>query len=288
MKKALPLFFTCLTGLKVLAGSAGSALPMHYTVYAVSISIGQGSGSGFFVQASNSVYMVTARHVLFDTTDPNPANHHLWAPKAVCKTFLALSNDDTNPQPRVIELDLAALYAAHEVRFLTNHDIAVVRIEDCNPTNRALVSFDLGAIKITGPGLLPIVYPDACRKSPNVKVASECILFGYPSSIGLEEAPQIDPNLPLLRKGIIAGFNSSRNVFILDCPSYPGDSGGPVVLVDRQIDRTTFVLIGIVTEFVPFRDVWMSQRFHYGNQTLANSGYSVMEPIDVIDSLIWK
>jgi hypothetical protein len=108
-------------------------LPGRYVDYSVSVEIGGSSGTGFFLQASNSVYLVTARHVLFSL---NPqTNWTFRASDAKCVFF----SSDTYLQ-NSITLNLNILTGQGDVRFSTNHDIAMVRFEDCNPTNVALVS----------------------------------------------------------------------------------------------------------------------------------------------------
>jgi hypothetical protein len=120
-------------------------------------------------------------------------------------------------------------------------------------------------------------------------VGGDIFLFGFPASIGVAGAPQIDSALPLMRKGIIAGINPSRGTIVLDCPIYQGNSGGPVVM-RRQKNLITweFYVVGIAVEWVPFQDVWESKRFRYSNQTLSNSGYSVMETCESILNMVWQ
>jgi hypothetical protein len=101
--------------------------------------------------------------------------------------------------------------------------------------------------------------------------------------------PQIDPFKPLLRKGIVAGINDSRGVLILDCPSYHGNSGAPVITKEIQGLNVIFNLIGIQTEVVPFVEK-LEQNTLSGSTTMTpgNSGYSVAEPMDAILDLVWK
>jgi len=44
--------------------------------------------------------------------------------------------------------------------------------------------------------------------------------FGFPSSLGLAQMPQLDPSLPAYEKGIVAGKNLKRRALVLDCPSF--------------------------------------------------------------------
>ena len=47
----------------------------------------------------------------------------------------------------------------------------------------------------------------------DVLVANEVYLFGNPSSLGIQEIPQLDPFRPLLRKGIVAALNDKSHSF---------------------------------------------------------------------------
>jgi hypothetical protein len=58
---------------------------------------------------------------------------------------------------------------------------------------------------------------DTVQKFEQVLTANVIYLFGYPASIGLQQAPQIDYNAPLLRRGIISGVNSSKSDDCFGC-----------------------------------------------------------------------
>ena len=283
--------FLLLTFLRAAVSAYGAlpALPNdNYTDWAVFITIGEKVGSGFIMQASNSVYIVTARHVLFDDTGA-VTNWHLWSTRAVVKGFHTISNA-AEPSSWSMELNVAALLARGELRYSIPHDVALGRFEDCNPTNPAVVSIDETIVRFTSAEKSMRPFPaSATKKLKQLVVGSDVVAFGFPSSIGLDEAPQIDRSLPLLRKGMIAGVNRSRETVILDLPVYGGDSGGPVML--RESDGITFCafyMIGVQTQFVPFREIGQNVRFHYFNQNWANSGYSVAEPLDAVLDMVWK
>ena len=126
----------------------------------------------------------------------------------------------------------------------------------------------------------------SAKKFNQVLVGNDVLLFGYPVSLALERNPKIDFSRPLLRRGIVAGEDVPANSIILDCPSYQGDSGGPVIEVDVTGFERRLWLIGVMNSFVPFKDVLKSERFGYENITVENSGYSVITPMDYVLELM--
>ena len=125
------------------------------------------------------------------------------------------------------------------------------------------------------------------KRFGDVLTSNPIYVFGYPTSIGMKEIPQIDPFRPLLRFGIIAGTNPARKTIILDCPSYPGNSGGPILEVEevKPFSRH-FQVIGVISQFVPFAETWENKTHRYQNITISNSGYAVAVSMDSVLELI--
>lgn len=125
------------------------------------------------------------------------------------------------------------------------------------------------------------------KKYAEVLIGNEVFIFGYPTSIGIKNVPQIDYTRPLLRKGIIAGKNEDKKNIILDCPVYYGNSGGPVVEVEEEGGTIRkFRVVGIISQFVPFEQEWFNLQHGYTNKDLENSGYSIATPLDAALELI--
>ena len=126
----------------------------------------------------------------------------------------------------------------------------------------------------------------------DVLVGNEVYTFGYPSSIGLQEAPQLDQNRALIRRGIVADKDPNRRTLVLDSPAFKGNSGGPIIArselkaVPNGIGLE-YKVVGIVVEFVPFEERWVNSQFGYWNTTISNSGYSIGEPMDSIFETLW-
>jgi hypothetical protein len=127
---------------------------------------------------------------------------------------------------------------------------------------------------------------NAVKKYADVLVANEVLVFGYPTSLGIEGSPQLDPLRPLLRRGIVAGLNPNKKSIIIDCPSYPGNSGGPVVEADRETFKATFNVIGVVSEFVPFAEKSVNYPIQYQSVSISNSGYTIVTPMDYVLDLV--
>jgi hypothetical protein len=165
----------------------------------------------------------------------------------------------------------------------------MVRFETCPDTNHDIVSFLPGISFQTKQETLAPISASLCNKFDDTLVGTDIYLFGFPSSIGIAQMPQIDFTLPLLRKGIVAGKNLNRRVYVLDCPAYQGNSGGPVIGREPSgIGSINFPLLGVVTEMVPYSESWQNSRLGYSNQTVSNSGYSIAEPIDTVLEMVWK
>jgi V8-like Glu-specific endopeptidase len=86
---------------------------------------------------------------------------------------------------------------------------------------------------------------------------------------------------------MISAIYQKAHTIILDSSIYFGNSGGPVMEVTRSPGLADFKIIGVVSEMIPFVDIWENKRFSYTTANLSNSGYSVVEPVDFLLELIW-
>jgi hypothetical protein len=234
--------------------------PYPHTDYAVSVEVGPSSGSGFILGTSNSVYLATARHVVF-----NPKrNWELWGPIGHLRYFGRAANPQGLPPTGSLNINYSTLILLGEVRYSTNHDVCLIRLGDLVPTadlKGGKLNF-LNAVTNASPGVIVPFHPlTRMKRLYDVEAGEEVYLFGFPKSIGLDESPQIDGSYPLLRRGIVAGFNNAKGTVILDCPAYQGDSGAPVLSKVHAGVDWEFSFIGIQTEFVPFREIWENKHF---------------------------
>src|ERR1035437_3090345 len=121
-------------------------IPINPLMIPVLIVHEKGAGSDVFLQLSNSVYLATARHVLF--SEPEGTNPPVLLSSKATVISYSLSRG-TNISERTVNLDLVQLLNAVEVHFSTNRDVALVRIEDCQPSNPEVVRLLPGVTFVT-------------------------------------------------------------------------------------------------------------------------------------------
>jgi hypothetical protein len=257
----------------VHAQNPSRALPDDNLAYPVLITLKNGStGSGFYLNTQTAIHFVTAKHVLFD----------LNTNKILDTSFdlLSYSGDLSDPTPNSLTVDTTGLGLNSIIRH-PSEDIAILKVASKDDDNSHM-SHTLPGIAVhtrAKAGLLGAGL-DTIKKFNDVLVGNEVVILGYPTSLGLQTMPQIDSRRPLLRKGIVAGLNPRTHSIILDCPVYFGNSGGPVVEIDPAGFGHIYKIVGVVSQYVPYAD---------GGKTfviMANSGYSVVTPMDYVLDLI--
>jgi hypothetical protein len=262
----------------IARASAQHVLPTGALAVPVLITLSNGeTASGFYLDWSNHLFLATARHVLF-TQDGRLKD---------AQAKLSSSPFATGEPDSLLTVNLGILESNKEVRVHSSHDVAVVRLARKNPVGG--FDFDLRIVK---PSSNPkhgfaTISPNLIRRFADVTVAEDVFVFRYPTSIGLRQSPRFDYSKPLLRKGTVSALYSTAQTIILDSSVYFGNSGGPVMEVTRSADANDFKIIGIVSEMIPFLDVWENKRFNYTTGNLSNSGYSVVEPVDFLIELTW-
>ena len=114
---------------------------------------------------------------------------------------------------------------------------------------------------------------------------SDVYVLGFPLS--LVDASR---NYVMARHGIVARildwYEGITKCYLIDSLNYPGNSGGPVLSKPTsQDERAKFV--GMVSAYLPFRDVAMSkQTGHLMTATYENSGLAVVMPPGAIEETI--
>jgi hypothetical protein len=260
---------------------AQAFLPEDNLAYPVRIVVNSGGGTGFFVRKERDLFLVTARHVLFES-----ASGRLLAPEL---TLRALSKDVHERAVTVIAVNATQLQQENQIRTDEVRDVAVLHL---GALRRDGISTTPGIVFVeTAKGGIIVAPFEYLTHYDQVDVSSQIFMFGYPS-IGVAGAVQIDRTRPLVRGGIVAGLNEALKTIIIDAPVNHGNSGGPVV----QLGRTNRLrIIGIATQYVPVPEdiVPLTPREQGDTRpapppalALGNSGYGVVASADTIIDLI--
>lgn len=276
------ILLVSMVGMVVTPTFAGRDIPDNNLAYPVLIKMSSGAASGFYGRDSNSVYLVTACHVLYSDQGKTL--------KANQAELLSYPADPKLLGTFVVNLDLAGLHAQSQIRAHSVHDVAIVRLGSIIEKNQ--ISFQQGVTWKQKIGTEPILMTDLLTSSKrfnDVFEANEAYIFGYPTSLGIDQMEQIDPERPLLRKGSIAGRNPRKKTLVVDCPVYYGNSGGPVVEVEQvSLVNKKFLLIGVVSQFVPFKEEIINRTYGIASVQISNSGYAIITPMDAVLELLWN
>lgn len=256
------------------------AIPDDNLALPVSITLKTGgSGSGFYLRGKKFIYLVTAKHVLFDLR-----TEILTADSA---DIVSYQKDPAIFSPTTFSIDLKALHVSGKIKH-KGRDIVAVQIgeykhlsKDDNPISffHEITSKDkyLNIVAAELSGL---------TKFEGVAITEDVFISGYPKSIGIGHN-QFDYERPLFRRGVVAGLNYPNKSIILDCIVYPGNSGGPVIQVENLADGSRKItVIGIVIQLIPFSGSWINNQFVHSDTSFTNSGYSVAESIDSVLDLL--
>lgn len=244
----------------------------------VLISLGTSSGSGFIYRTNLFVYLVTAKHVLFDDQGTIRAKEIQIA----CQTISATDDD-----VKRIEINLEKTIPKHHY----TTDIAIVRIGKVTKNEGKVGSFNYvaGVSTLQKGNSKPItVTRENIKTLEGVMISNDIYVFGYPTSLGIETSKQFDPSKPLLRKGIIANINKPSQTIILDCAVYGGNSGGPVIQIVEINKERKLEVIGIISQYIPYIQRWKNEREQLQHIEKSNSGYSVATSFDSVLELIEK
>jgi S1-C subfamily serine protease len=286
-----PLILMLLTATLIFAQSGIHSTAIESTVLLEFI-VGNVThyGSGVFFQNSdNKVFIITACHVL---SNPTNVEFTLYGPKLQITIFGDIYKSDESK----VEIDLDNLYKNGLLKYDKEKDVAIIQFGNWSNTNgvRVLPQANIQGLKRSiHPKITGALY-NQLGAFTNLLLGSDVYIIGYPKSLGISSRPQYNFNVPLLRKGIIAGIYEEKKTFIIDAPGYNGNSGGPVF----QITDST-KLIGIVSQRIPYvkaipNNITITNVLTLSNNTTLtnnitvtntivvdeNSGYSVAVPIE--------
>jgi hypothetical protein len=252
--------------------------------FPVLIEVSGTTGSGFYLNDNDGIYLVTAKHVLFKKslethTDPvtltslQPDTGHKVAFRLDCRRLMDDGHLGKHLQADVAVCKIAALEAIEDLgRFRAYSFTELPGVSEPRPAEASDIE---QAMMVRG---LP---RDQTARFDQVYVGDEILLFGYPTSLAGDAS--FDRSIPLLRSGIIAGKTNTGQI-VIDCPVYYGNSGG---LVAMPVEHGALVSVGVASRMVYYIEKTYSPRFE-GPVALRheNSGYTLVEPIDRVFELI--
>ena len=251
------------------------------------ISLQTSSGTGFIYRSDLFLYLVTAKHVLFDEKQDVRVSEI----EVCCQT---VNIDDDDVVRFSIDMNKAK-YKFHKINDVAVIQIAkILKVTKVEPVKRSGSGETVNITYLKGIVLTEKGRSNAslCSKHntsvlENVYISNDIYISGYPTSLGIETSKQFDNTKPLLRKGIVANIYKETKTIILDCPVYGGNSGGPVIqVVEDSNNVKKFKVIGVVSQFIPFVQKWKNERDRIIHLEYLNSGYSVASSFDSVIELI--
>jgi len=267
-----------------LPATAEESLPDHLTSLPVLIQIplpdgtNAAFGTGTYVDVSNKVFLVTAKHVLFKKDGSLLGGSSFlftYAEEPTNQTLVTVnlrSALDGGLLKRHPTRDIAAIRVA-TTYYYTNGNVDIVWNSAVSSTNSSSKFRWWGGT-------------NSFQVLTNVSAASEAFILGFPVELLKTQTEifkvhsQVDFSCPLVRRGVISQRNHKDGWLIVDSGVYGGNSGGPLFVTEHpSLGVTSFKLCGIVTEFVPIF-TRLAEEFGITNNTMVFSGYSVAEPID--------
>jgi hypothetical protein len=215
--------------------------------------------------------------------------------------LLSPARDIQEEGRNLIELQVEQLNRQKLIRMHDTHDVVAILIgrlvksgkpgeETDRNTARTIKFSDHVIVKSsTRSGIVGVNTADTIKRFRDVLIGNEVFIFGYPRSLGIQNHPQLQHERALLRKGIVAGKNPNFGTIVIDCPSYKGNSGGPVIEREQMnLTEHRYSLIGLVSQFIPYEQRWLNPNYGLENREWENSGYTVVVPVDMILELLPK
>ena len=276
--------------LNSFAAFAESILPddLHSMPVLIEIPLNNGKssyGTGLYLCQSNQLFLVTAAHCLFNFDSTNFSE--LINSNAILSSFVM--GKDSSKKGKLY-LDLNRLSESSLVKRHRAHDIAVIKLakiyseqEGAPADSPASVYYSGGVVSRIEAKKRFAVFFNVISFN-EIYDGNETYILGYPVELFNERIPlEIDFNSPLIRKGIISQKNRITQKLIIDSGVFGGNSGGPVLVCNHELDKipnvTSYRVAGLITQFVPYLTRIPTQ-IGVTNSAFVNSGYSIVEPID--------
>ncbi len=206
---------------------------------------------------------------------------------AVLKSY----SDKYDKDSILLQINLEELEKNGLINYCETEDVAIVKIASGGLNKKLILSQGVIGRK-TSPGDVQLIGLDInnITKFDDISIGNDVFIFGYPTSLQ-NPSLGVDFTKPLLRKGTVAGKDSSSKKIILNASIYFGDSGGLVIETGQDKSdpfQRRYKGIGIVQGMVPFVNEFRNQQYGYSNYEVENSGYSLAIPMDSLLQLIGK
>ena len=235
-----------------------------------------GSSSGVIVADSSYLYLVTARHCLLNEVKNRIS---LVDSSALLIYYVG---DPYSSKPDSIMINLSKASKQGDLLFDPVNDIGILVIAKINgytASGGPKFTYQSSTNKLTKMASGGIS-KDLCLEFNKVDVGDDCLILGYPASLQANSTNDFDFNRPLLRKGAISGKDKLKGTIIVDCPSYQGNSGGPV-FSSSVYEQSNIGLIGIVSRSILQAEQLESSYYKTTvSVNFSNSGYTVIIPIE--------
>ena len=253
-------------------------IPDDNLAYSVFIKLENNNGSGFLLNADNKLILISAKHVFFNDRNTLRGNKA----EIECQTK---DISDATTEKLLIDFSLVEILIHKESDIVA---IQLANLKENEEENSYKVQYIKGVSqsRVGETGIVCVNAKSTTKTIKNVLTGNDVYLYGYPTSLGLKELPQFDVSKPLLRRGIVANIYESKGTIILDCPVFPGNSGGPVVEVESEGLQSFHKIIGVVIQFIPYFQEWENKSSGLVNVQLMNSGYSVAVSMDKVFEII--
>jgi len=235
------------------------------------------SGSGFRLNRNNKVFIVTAKHVLFENGKQKGTSLEIHCPSGhIDDDSVHIFSIDLNKTPPIPhkDADVCAIFIA----------ITEETEGDEKKFGDYKTSYIDGVETITKGNSTGIVVnaSSATKLLKDVLISNDIFLYGYPTSLGLNHGLDFDFTKPLLRKGIVSNVNAKNGTIILDCRTDYGNSGGPVIEVSRKEEDEFHNVIGVVSKFLTLKNEWINTRDNTTHSENINAGYTIVVSMDKV------
>lgn len=246
----------------------------------ISLDIEKSKGTGFLFCYEANFYIITARHVLYKNIDNNY--------KRYSNSLVAKCPDVQDVEDSCLMLNITL--SDKNTFYHPQYDVAIVHLGtytllDNNTKLHPTYSDDV--VKTQDPLNTSLVYGAKSFKTiRELNLGNDVYILGYPTTLGVKSyLDYFDTNKPVIRKGIISHVNLKKQHVIIDCAVFAGNSGGPVLQTNFN-SVPQYSLIGLVSQYVPYRQDYYIPNENIKQTNYINSGYAVIVAMDnVIETI---